>query len=403
MTYAIKVHSVNKSFKLPHERTTSVKGLFLNAFSSPSFERQHVLKDVSFEIKKGEFFGIVGRNGSGKSTMLKLLAGIYEPDSGSIQIDGRLTPFIELGVGFNPELTGRENVFLNGALLGFNRTEMGAMYDEIVQFAELERFMDQKLKNYSSGMQVRLAFSIAIRAKSDILLIDEVLAVGDANFQRKCFTYFKQLKRDKRTVVFVSHDMSSVEEFCDSAVLIDSGKVVVYGSTGDVVRSYSRLNTETLGSSKSHVKQEIQTSQSPVASIVKAWTENNNSTNNVFEPGNKIEVCFQVVFKRDVANPVTGITIYDQAGKPLFASNTKALKLRTGVYKEGDILTTRARIDNIFSDGTYLVVPAVASSDTHIVYDTLEEPLQFEVSGWRYPAYLLQPEHVIQIEKSENK
>src|SRR5690606_31573026 len=152
-----------------------------------TYEKQQVLKNISFEIKKGEFVGIVGRNGSGKSTLLKLLAGIYSPDKGSIEVNGKLVPFIELGVGFNPELTGRENVFLNGALLGFNRKEMQAMYKDIVEFAELERFMDQKLKNYSSGMQVRLAFSIAIRAQSDILLIDEVLAVGDAAFQQKCY------------------------------------------------------------------------------------------------------------------------------------------------------------------------------------------------------------------------
>lgn len=196
---AIKVNGVSKAFKLPHEKQNSVKGLFVNMFRGKrTFERQQVLKDISFDIKKGEFFGIVGRNGSGKSTLLKLMAGIYTPDKGHIQVNGKLTPFIELGVGFNPELTGRENVFLNGALLGFNRKEMEAMYDEIVAFAELESFMDQKLKNYSSGMQVRLAFSIAIRANTDILVLDEVLAVGDEAFQRKCFAYFAKLKQEKR-------------------------------------------------------------------------------------------------------------------------------------------------------------------------------------------------------------
>src|SRR5260370_5464091 len=172
---AIKVDNVNKTFRLPHEKTSSVKGLLVNlGHRKRGYEKQHVLKNVSFEIKKGEFFGIVGRNGSGKSTLLKLLAGIYAPDSGGIQINGKLTPFIELGVGFNPELTGRENVFLNGALLGFNRREMQAMYRYIVDFAELERFMDQKLKNYSSGIQVRLPSSIAIRAHTDIFLLHEL-------------------------------------------------------------------------------------------------------------------------------------------------------------------------------------------------------------------------------------
>src|SRR5580704_9615782 len=166
----IKVESVSKTFRLPHEKNTSLKSAVINFYRRKrTFEKQQVLKNVSFEIIKGEFFGIVGRNGSGKSTLLKLLAGIYSPSKGNIHISGKLTPFIELGVGFNPELTGRENVFLNGALLGFSRKEMAAQYDDIVQFAELERFMDQKLKNYSSGMQVRLAFSVAIRANTDIL------------------------------------------------------------------------------------------------------------------------------------------------------------------------------------------------------------------------------------------
>src|SRR5437868_892856 len=178
---AIKVQNVSKTFKLPHEKQNSLKSVFIHAFRSKrGYEIQEALKDVSLEVKEGDFFGIVGRNGSGKSTLLKLLAGIYEPNSGTIEVRGSLTPFIELGVGFNPELTGRENVYLNGALLGFTRKEMQAMYYDIVEFAELERFMDQKLKNYSTGMQVRLAFSISIRVKSDIILLDEVLSVGNA-------------------------------------------------------------------------------------------------------------------------------------------------------------------------------------------------------------------------------
>src|SRR3990167_988759 len=171
---AIKIDGVSKTFKLPHEKHTSLKGAFLSSFRRKKFETQDALKDISFEVKKGEFFGIVGRNGGGKSTLLKCIAGVYVPNKGTIKVNGSLVPFIELGVGFNPELSGRDNVFLNGAMLGFNRKEMTEMYEDIVAFAELERFMDQKLKNYSSGMQVRLAFSIAIRANTDILVLDEV-------------------------------------------------------------------------------------------------------------------------------------------------------------------------------------------------------------------------------------
>lgn len=244
---AIKVEGVDKSFKLPHEKQGSLKGMFINVFRRRrSYERQQVLKNVSFEIKKGEFFGIVGRNGSGKSTLLKLLAGIYSPDRGLIQINGKLTPFIELGVGFNMELTGSENVFLNGALLGFNRKEMEEMYDEIVRFAELKRFMNQKLKNYSSGMQVRLAFSIAIRAKTEVLLIDEVLAVGDVAFQKKCYAVLQALKREGTTVVFVTHGMGDVERFCDRVFVIDKGEQLGIYDPHEARLMYEKMNEEGL-------------------------------------------------------------------------------------------------------------------------------------------------------------
>lgn len=237
---AIKVHGVSKSFKLPHEKNSSLKTAIINFHRrNRSYEKQQVLKNISVEIKKGEFFGIVGRNGSGKSTLLKLLAGIYTPDHGHIQVNGKLTPFIELGVGFNPELSGRENVFLNGALLGFNRKEMEAMYDEIVAFAELERFIDQKLKNYSSGMQVRLAFSIAIRANTDILVLDEVLAVGDEAFQRKCEEFFKKIQEDKtKTIILVTHSMESVRKYCSRAMLIQDGEIVTIGNPEKVADAY---------------------------------------------------------------------------------------------------------------------------------------------------------------------
>jgi ABC-type polysaccharide/polyol phosphate transport system ATPase subunit len=241
---AISVHGLHKTFRLPHDQHSGIKQHIINVFRRKKvkgYENQHVLKGLDFEIKKGEFFGIVGRNGSGKSTLLKLLAGIYVPDKGHVSINGSLVPFIELGVGFNPELTGRENVFLNGALLGFSRKQMEAMYEEIVDFAELHKFMDQKLKNYSSGMQVRLAFSIAIRAKSDILVLDEVLAVGDEAFQKKCNTFFNDIKRDRnKTVVLVTHSMDSVRRYCDKALMIEKGKIVAFGPPQDVADDYSK-------------------------------------------------------------------------------------------------------------------------------------------------------------------
>ena len=188
---AVKVEHVSKFFKLPTEASQSLRTTMVNRFKGiKGYKEQHVLKDISFEVEKGDFFGILGRNGSGKSTLLKIISQIYEPEHGSVTVNGKLVSFIELGVGFNPELTGRENVYLNGALLGFSREEIDEMYDDIVDFAELKEFMNQKLKNYSSGMQVRLAFSVAIKAQGDVLILDEVLAVGDEAFQRKCNDYF---------------------------------------------------------------------------------------------------------------------------------------------------------------------------------------------------------------------
>jgi len=242
---AIRVEHVSKDFKLPHDRANSLKSSLLNVIKRRrGYEIQHALQNISFEVKKGEFYGIVGKNGGGKSTLLKIISRIYSPTKGKTEINGKLTPFIELGVGFNPELTGRENVFLNGALLGFNRKEMAAMYDDVVEFAELERFMDQKLKNYSSGMQVRLAFSIAIRAQSDILVMDEVLAVGDAAFQKKCFEIFRELKGQGRTIVLVTHDMANVERFCDRVLVIDEGKQLAITTPAEAASLYARLNVK---------------------------------------------------------------------------------------------------------------------------------------------------------------
>ena len=242
---AIIVKDLYKSFKLPHEQHSGIKQLIINFTKrKKGYEVQHVLKDISFEVKKGDFFGIVGRNGGGKSTILKLLAGIYVPDKGLIHVNGSLTPFIELGVGFNPELTGRENVFMNGAMLGFSHKEMESMYEGIVEFAEIKKFMDQKLKNYSSGMQVRLAFSIAIRAQGDILIIDEVLAVGDAAFQQKCFDYFEQLKKEKKTIIIVTHDMGAVQRFCNRAMIISNGVIEKIGTPDEVADIYKRENLE---------------------------------------------------------------------------------------------------------------------------------------------------------------
>ncbi len=241
--YAVEVHNVKKSFYLPHHKNNSLKSAITQVFKKKpkGGNTFNALNDVSFNVEKGDFFGILGRNGSGKSTLLKIISEIYQPTKGSVKHQGKIVSFIELGVGFKMELSGRENIYLNGALLGFSRKEVDAMYDDIVEFAELEKFMDQKLKNYSSGMKVRLAFSVAIRAKADVLILDEVLAVGDASFQKKCNDYFHTLKDDKKTVILVTHNMNAVREYCNKAVVIEKGKVLFSGDAEGAAEEYLKL------------------------------------------------------------------------------------------------------------------------------------------------------------------
>lgn len=236
----IEAKNISKTFRLPHEKISTVRGAFVNLLNRKTFEELKALDDISFEVKKGEFFGIIGRNGSGKSTLLKILAGIYQPNKGKIKIQGQISPFLELGIGFNGELSGKDNVHLNATILGLSRKQIKEKFDDIVAFSELERFIDQKVKNYSSGMQVRLAFSVAIHANRDILLMDEVLAVGDGNFQKKCYEYFNQIK-GKKTVLFVSHDMENMKKFCERTLVLNDGKAVALEYTSSALEKYEAL------------------------------------------------------------------------------------------------------------------------------------------------------------------
>ncbi len=346
---AIKVNNVSKDFILPHEKVNSLKGAFtsLPKRKNKTREVQHALHDINFEVKKGEFFGIVGRNGSGKSTLLKILAGIYQPTKGSIKIEGKLVPFIELGVGFNGELTGRENVYLNGAMLGFSVTEIDDMYNDIVDFAELERFMDQKLKNYSSGMQVRLAFSLATRAKADVLLVDEVLAVGDAAFQRKCFEYFKELKADKRTVIFVTHDMSAVREYCDRAMLIDESRMQHMGEPQDIAKEYALLFMDENARQDFHKKASGDRWGNGAVQIsdVKAKLT-----------GDDLVVSIKADVKAAVDKVIYGLHIIGQDGAEITAMNNRMINAPDVIKpKVGSTIEFTWKMLNVFNDGKYFV------------------------------------------------
>lgn len=354
---AIVISDLHKNFKLPHETHTGIKQFLINVLKGRhGYEVQRVLDDISFEVKKGEFFGIVGRNGSGKSTLLKLLAGIYTPDAGSITVNGSLTPFIELGVGFNPELTGRENVFLNCALLGFSRSDTEIMYEGIVEFAELERFMDQKLKNYSSGMQVRLAFSIAIRADTDILVLDEVLAVGDAAFQQKCFNYFNDLKDKKTTVILVTHDMAAVSRFCDRALLIDDGKILLIGSTRAVAGKYLEDNYNRLPEADP-----LNTSVEKRPATVEKFAINSTK----FSVGDKLHATIH--YHNPQSIPLHfGFQIFTQDGSYAFGTNTRISGFDAFVEAKGKV-DINVKLDLV--PGLYFIAVATMNKHASEVYD----------------------------------
>jgi ABC-2 type transport system ATP-binding protein len=392
---AISVHNITKSFKLPHERHSSIKSAFIDVFrGKTTYEKQQVLNDISFEIKKGEFFGIVGRNGSGKSTLLKLLAGIYSPDRGGININGKLTPFIELGVGFNPELTGRENVFLNGALLGFDRKQINDMYDEIVAFAELEKFMDQKLKNYSSGMQVRLAFSIAIRADTEILILDEVLAVGDTNFQKKCYDYFGRIKNTDKTVVLVTHDMSAVERFCDRAIIINEGSILTEGDPSTVTKTYSDVN---FAAQESRLEKKTALKKSSQDVDLKAYVTSGGKTNNVVRSSDKeVLIVYTFTSKVDIPEAVFGAIVSDGSGTPIFATNTKVDKQKLSL-KAGQEVSLEITVDNIFSNGEYAVSAGIKDYEGTEIFYTDHEAAKFIVGGREHDFAVTSPDYKIKI------
>jgi ABC-2 type transport system ATP-binding protein len=367
----LSVKNVSKNFHLPHEKTHSIKSSIINIFKQKDkdVDVQHALKDISFDIKKGEFFGILGRNGSGKSTMLKILAEIYQPTSGSVQHFGKLVPFIELGVGFNPELTGRENVYLNGALLGFSRKEIDARYDEIVEFAELEEFMDQKLKNYSSGMQVRLAFSVATRADADILLVDEVLAVGDADFQRKCYDFFKSLKESGKTVIFVTHDMGAVREYCDEAILISDGLIAHQGSAETIADEYLKLFNQNSDDSDVNIQEDRwgngrvkidRISADIIGDDIKISVDLKTNTKAVSD------IVFGFNFKDSENQIIAGANTLNVEGAQKFSMDAESTKALTFI------------MPNILGSGTFTIGATVRLSDKITICDTWNNATKFK-------------------------
>ncbi|HWB39276.1 MAG TPA: ABC transporter ATP-binding protein [Candidatus Saccharimonadales bacterium] len=391
---AIRVDDVVKDFKLPHDKASSLKSVFTGLVrGNRGYDLQHALRGVSFEVKKGEFFGIVGRNGSGKSTLLKILAGIYQANKGNVAVSGKLVPFIELGVGFNPELTGRENVYMNGAMLGFSEKEVDAIYDDIVAFAELERFMDQKLKNYSSGMQVRLAFSMAIRADADILLIDEVLAVGDADFQRKCFEYFKSIKKSKKTVVFVGHNMDVIREYCDRGVFINDGKIEAEGGSDVIATAYTKLFIE-----KNRNAPEDAEAGGRSGSLKVEFTKvETTPAKTVEDKDRQIKLQTDLVAHEDCDDVVIGFKVKNGAGNLLFGTNTKLLGHQINL-KSGQKLSLNWSFPHILNDGKFTFDVAIESSSGE-TFDWWEDALTLNSLRQERTGFAVAPEFKLEIDR----
>jgi ABC-type polysaccharide/polyol phosphate transport system ATPase subunit len=408
---AISVKNVSKQFVIPHEKVNTLKSAFINIFRKNTYEKFFALKNVSFEVKKGEFFGILGRNGSGKSTLLKILAGVYTANKGSVKIDGLVSPFLELGIGFNPELSGRDNIYLNATVLGLCKKEIDAKFDSIVAFSELERFIDQKVKNYSSGMNVRLAFSVAIHANREILLMDEVLAVGDSNFQSKCLREFARYKEMGKTVILVTHDIATVQRYCDRAMLLRNGEVAKIGSAEEVGNEYiyqnmsdeekriieeqnqatakaekdsEGLKGDALAEEKKRIEEEKKRQEeerkNKVAEITNVeFLDKDGRVKNVFETGEDMSI--RVYFKhqnKKVENVNFGVAMSDLENKYIFGINTIIDKIDTRKYLEQGYF----QID--YSDlplktNSYYVKVGVFGENDNTVYDFLGRSDIFEM------------------------
>ncbi len=383
---AIKVSGVSKTFRIPHEKVSSLRGAAVNAFKgNKGYEEFKALDDVSFEVKKGEFFGIIGRNGSGKSTLLKILAGIYQADRGSVKIDGRISPFLELGIGFNPELSGRDNVYLNATVLGLTKKEIDEKFDSIVAFSELERFIDQKLKNYSSGMQVRLAFSVSIHANREILLMDEVLAVGDSNFQSKCLNEFKKYREAGKTVILVSHDISTIKSYCDRALLLRDGKISHTGKADEVATKYLYENIHDeerknllASKSKKNGKSEVddfsrfKSGKAEILDYTILNHENNETT--TLKSDEDFTVKFTIKLNIDVKNPVFSLLFTTNSKENLFGMHSlysnKPLELN--FLKKDSVVEIVIKNKMLLNEGFYDMSLSCGSQESLVEYEIFD-------------------------------
>jgi ABC-type polysaccharide/polyol phosphate transport system ATPase subunit len=357
--FAVSVRDVSKAFRLPREQMHTLKERALHPLRRTTYDPLEALQGISFEVEQGEIFGVVGRNGSGKSTLLKCLAGIYRPDDGEIWLRGRMAPFIELGVGFNPELAARDNVLLNAVMLGLTPAQGRERCDEVIAFAELEPFTELKLKNYSSGMHVRLAFAVMVQVDADILLIDEVLAVGDAAFQHKCHTTLMDMRDEGRTILLVTHDMSAIERFCDRAMLLDRGRLLELGHPRRIALRYNLVNFDNAAATtEDGTPARI---GDGAARLIKAWFQDGDGrVTDALEQGPPCSLHVLVEALRAIDEPTFGVSLIDDQKRLVFATTTVWNHQSTGSFAAGERMEFAVRFDNVLTPGRYFVTPFVA-------------------------------------------
>ncbi len=368
---AVVVDGVSKNFRLPREQVHTLKERALHPFRNPGHDDLLALRDVSFMVRKGEFFGICGRNGSGKSTLLKCLAGIYSTDHGRIWINGRMSTFIELGVGFNLDLPARDNVLINATMLGLSPREARKRFDAVMDFSELHDYAELKLKNYSSGMLVRLAFAVMIQVDAEVMLIDEVLAVGDAAFQQKCFEEFENIRARGCTVLLVTHDMPSVQRFCDRAMLLEHGQVIVTGDTDVVGNRYLELNFSEEARAEAAGRDANETSDGVDeeadmrfgdgrAEIVRAWFEDaDGRETELLQAPARATIAAEVHFHADVQDPMFTFNVANYANNQLFGGASTFTEPHPGLFRAGETVIYRIGFDNVLHQDRYALTASV--------------------------------------------
>ncbi len=408
MKPVVAVSDLTKRFRLPLDKSTTLKYRVTHLRSASRYRDLYALRDVSFDIPEGQFLGITGPNGCGKSTLLKIMCHIYEPTRGRAVVHGDFSAFLELGVGFNPELTARENIFLGGAMLGLTRTQLRDKVDEVLAFAELTDFAEQKLKNFSSGMQVRLAFTVAILAKTDLLIMDEVLAVGDASFQEKCFDTFNDYKREGKTIVLVSHDLAALEEYCDRVLLLDRGQIVSDGPASEVTSTYHRMVADRARGGERGVPGNAQHDSgavsAPAVEIISAVLLDRHDQDALrFDTGDSMTIDIKLLVHRDVGDFVCGMAIRRADGLLVAGTNTFLDHVTVPSRPVGRVVSIRYTIDSLpLLGGGYIVQLSTHHANGSLMYDAANPAASFHVNNLGGHVGLLEMQGRWDVEREED-